>query len=50
MSEEDQALIDLYGPKIKVVKWMFQNDEVVQKLLSNYLKNGGFGGIGGSLD
>jgi len=28
--KEEQELIDLYGPKIKVVRWYFENNEAIK--------------------
>lgn len=43
LSEEDKHLIELYGPKIHVVRWYFENDQVVKDLVANKKKN--FGGL-----
>lgn len=38
LTEEELDLIKLYGPKIRVVRWYFENDSELQNLLSK--KNG----------
>ena len=30
-SEDQKALIDLYGSRIKVIRWAFENDEILRK-------------------
>ena len=31
LSQEDKELIEIYGPKIRVVKWSFENDKEFRK-------------------
>ena len=48
LSQEDQALVELYGNKIMNVKWFFENDSAVQTIVKNKLNRGtGFGIFGG---
>ena len=35
IDEQEQDLINIYGPKIRVVQWMFENDIEVQQLAAD---------------
>eukprot|EP00347_Sterkiella_histriomuscorum_P016706 403352164 len=45
LTKEDEELIALYGPKIRVIKWYFENDSQVQQQVKERKKNKGV--IGG---
>jgi hypothetical protein len=34
LSQEDMELIKVYGPRIRVIKWYFENDKVVKEALN----------------
>ena len=36
LTEEDLELIELYGPRIRVVKWLFENDAIIQKKIAKH--------------
>ena len=38
MTEEDKELIEIYGPKIRVIRWYFENDSMVRESIK---KKGG---------
>lgn len=34
LSSADKELIEIYGPKVRVIIWFFENDEFVQQHLA----------------